>query len=489
MSPIEEHDQLLSRRQFMAGSSLRLGTAALAGLMTSDGARAEPTGLKRNKIGGLEGIQRFAPKAKRVIFLFQSGGPSQLDLYDYKPDLGARFQEDLPDSVRMGQRLTGFTKNQKSLPIAPTRYDFPQCGQSGARVTELLPHIGGVADEICFIRSIHSEAINHDPARTLIQTGATQAGRPSMGTWVTYGLGSEGRDLPAFMVLNSYGSCKRTPQPVNVRLWGSGFLPSQYQGVKLQSVGDPILYVSNPPGVNRASQRRALDVISQMNELNAAQFADPEIHSRIRQYEMAFRMQASVPDLLDIDEEPAETFELYGDNARERGSYAANCLLARRMAERGVRFIQLYHVGWDHHQNIPRDLPLMCGDIDKATAGLIVDLKRRGMLDETLIVWGGEFGRTVFSQGKLTREVYGRDHHPRCFTMWMAGGGVRPGMTYGETDDFSYNVAKDPVHIHDLQATVLHLLGIEHTQLTYKFQGREYRLTDIHGRVPKAILA
>jgi len=489
MSPIEEHDQLLNRRQFMAGSSLRLGTAALAGLMTSDGAFAESAGLRRNKIGGLEGIQRFAPKAKRVIFLFQSGGPSQMDLYDYKPELRARFQQDLPDSVRMGQRLTGFTKNQKSLPIAPTKYAFPQCGQSGARVTELLPHIGSVADEICFIRSIHSEAINHDPARTLIQTGATQAGRPSMGTWVTYGLGSEGRDLPAFMVLNSYGSCKRTPQPVNVRLWGSGFLPSQYQGVKLQSVGDPILYVSNPPGVDRASQRRALDVIAQMNELNAAQYADPEIHSRIRQYEMAFRMQASVPDLLDIDEEPAETFELYGENARQRGSYAANCLLARRMAERGVRFIQLYHVGWDHHQNIPRDLPLMCGDIDKATAGLIVDLKRRGMLDDTLIVWGGEFGRTVFSQGKLTREVYGRDHHPRCFTMWMAGGGARPGMTYGETDDFSYNVAKDPVHIHDLQATVLHLLGIEHTQLTYKFQGREYRLTDIHGHVPNAILA
>ena len=489
MNPIEEHDQWLNRRQFMAGSSLRLGTAALGGLMANDRMLGETAGLKRNRIGGIEGIQRFAPKAKRVIFLFQSGGPSQLDLYDYKPDLQAQFQKDLPDSVRMGQRLTGFTKNQKSLPIAPTKYHFPQCGQSGARVTELLPHIGSVADEICFIRSIHSEAINHDPARTLIQTGATQAGRPSMGTWVTYGLGSEGKDLPAFMVLNSYGSCKRTPQPVNVRLWGSGFLPSQYQGVKLQSVGDPILYVSNPPGVDRASQRRSLDAISKMNELNAVQFADPEIHSRIRQYEMAFRMQASVPDLLDINEEPAETFELYGEDAKQRGSYAANCLLARRMAERGVRFIQLYHVGWDHHQNIPRDLPLMCGDIDKATAGLIVDLKRRGMLDDTLIVWGGEFGRTVFSQGKLTREVYGRDHHPRCFTMWMAGGGIRPGTTYGETDDFSYNVAKDPVHIHDLQATVLHLLGIEHTQLTYKFQGREYRLTDIHGRVPKAILA
>ncbi len=489
MNPFQEHDQLLNRRQFMAGSSLRLGTAALAGLFAGDRLTAGEGGVERDAIGGIRGIRKIAPKAKRMIFLFQSGGPSQLDLYDYKPELAGRFAQDLPESARNGQRLTGFTKDQKSLPIAPTKYAFPQCGQSGARVTELLPHIGGVADEICFIRSIHSEAINHDPARTLIQTGSTQAGRPSMGSWVTYGLGSEGSDLPAFMVLNSYGSCKRTPQPVNVRLWGSGFLPSQYQGVKLQSVGDPILYVSNPPGVDRASQRRSLDAISRMNELNASRFADPEIHARIRQYEMAFRMQASVPDLLNIDDEPAETFELYGEDAKRRGSYAANCLLARRMAERGVRFMQLYHVGWDHHQNIPRDLPLMCGDIDQATAGLIVDLKRRGMLDDTLIVWGGEFGRTVFSQGKLTREVYGRDHHPRCFTMWLAGGGVKAGATYGATDDFSYNVAHDPVHIHDLQATIMHLLGIEHTQLTYRFQGREYRLTDIHGNVPKGILA
>lgn len=460
------------RREFLLKSTLGLGAAALGGLMPEAASAAIP------------GIRSIAPKAKRVVYLFQSGGPSHLDLYDYKPLLQDRFGEDLPDSVRGGQRLTFFTKNQKSLPITPTKYRFQQCGNSGSWVnTELLPYIGGVADDICFIPSIHTEAINHDPARTLLQTGHQLAGRPSMGAWLSYGLGSEAQELPAFMVLNSYGSCKRTPQPVSGRLWGSGFLPSQYQGVKLQSVGDPVLYVSNPPGISRQSQRNSLDALSQLNQLKWGQIGDPEIEARIRQYEMAFRMQASVPELTDISDESESTFELYGEDARTRGSYAANCLIARRMVERGVRFVQLYHVGWDHHQNIPRDLPLMCGDVDKASAALLTDLKQRGLLDETLVIWGGEFGRTTFSQGKLTRHVYGRDHHGRVFTMWMAGGGIRPGITWGASDDFGYSVAENGVHVHDLQATVLHLLGIDHTRLTYRFQGRDFRLTDIHGHV------
>jgi hypothetical protein len=353
----------------------------------------------------------------------------------------------------------------------------------------LLPHLAGVVDDLCILPSMHTEAINHDPARTFLQTGSQLAGRPSMGAWLSYGLGSEAENLPAFMVLTSYGSCKRTPQPVSGRLWGSGFLPSQYQGVKLQSVGDPVLYVSNPPGIRRPSQRQSLDTLARMNRLKSAQAGDPEIEARIQQYEMAFQMQASVPELTDLEDEPQSTFQLYGEDAKRRGSYAANCLTARRMAERGVRFIQLYHVGWDHHQNIPRDLPLMCGDVDRASAALIHDLKQRGMLDDTLVVWGGEFGRTTFSQGKLTREVYGRDHHGRVFTIWMAGGGVRPGLTHGASDEFGYNVAENGVHVHDLQATILHLLGIDHTRLTYRFQGRDFRLTDVHGHVVDKILS
>lgn len=486
MPPFAANPLALNRRQFFAQGSLSLGAAALASMM----GRPEASALERNSLGGIDSLRRFAPKAKRVIFLFQSGGPSQLDLFDYKPNLSARFGENLPDSVRGGQRLTGFTKNQKSLPVVPSRYGFRQFGKTGHWMNaECLPHIGAIADELCMIKSMHTEAINHDPARTLIQTGHQLAGRPSMGTWVSYGLGSECRDLPAFMVLNSYGSCKRTPQPVSARLWGSGFLPSQYQGVKLQSVGDPVLYVSNPAGVDRATQRRSLDSLAAMNALKSAEAGDPEINARIEQYEMAFRMQASVPELVDIDHEPDETYALYGEDARQRGTYAANCLLARRMAERGVRFVQLYHVGWDHHQNVPRDLPLQCGDIDRASAGLVMDLKRRGLLDDTLVIFGGEFGRTVFSQGDPKPDAYGRDHHGRCFTMWMAGGGVKPGFSYGETDDFGYNVAENPVHVHDLQATILHQLGIDHTQLTYKFQGRDYRLTDIHGEVVRDILA
>lgn len=468
-----------SRRDFLANSTLGLGAAALHSLMP------EATAAQN-----LQSIRQVAPKAKRVIYLFQSGGPSHLDLYDYKPHLKDRMGEDLPDSVRGGQRLTGFTKNQKSLPVTPSKFHFERCGKGGSWVnTELLPNIGKVADDICFINSLHTEAINHDPARNFLQTGHQLAGRPSMGAWTSYGLGSDAENLPAFMVLNSFGSCKRTPQPVSVRLWGSGFLPSQYQGVKLQSVGDPVLYVSNPQGINRDSQRSTLDAIGKMNQIKAQEAGDPEIEARIKQYEMAFRMQASVPELTDISSEPDSTFKLYGEDARTRGTYAANCLTARRMAERGVRFIQLYHIGWDHHQDVPRDLPLMCKDVDRASAGLLIDLKQRGLLDDTLVIWGGEFGRTTFSQGKATAKKYGRDHHGRVFSIWMAGGGIQPGMTYGSSDDYGYSVAENGVHVHDLQATILHLLGIDHTQLTYRFQGRDFRLTDVHGQVVKPILA
>ena len=468
-----------SRRDFLANSTLGLGAAALHSLMPEAAAAQN-----------LQNIRQVAPKAKRVIYLFQSGGPSHLDLYDYKPHLKDRMGEDLPDSVRGGQRLTGFTKNQKSLPVTPSKFQFERCGKGGSWVnTELLPNIGKVADDICFINSLHTEAINHDPARNFLQTGHQLAGRPSMGAWTSYGLGSDAENLPAFMVLNSFGSCKRTPQPVSVRLWGSGFLPSQYQGVKLQSVGDPVLYVSNPQGINRESQRSTLDAIGKMNQIKAKEAGDPEIEARIKQYEMAFRMQASVPELTDISSEPDSTFKLYGEDARTRGTYAANCLTARRMAERGVRFIQLYHIGWDHHQDVPRDLPLMCKDVDRASAGLLIDLKQRGLLDDTLVIWGGEFGRTTFSQGKPTAKKYGRDHHGRVFSIWMAGGGIQPGMTYGSSDDYGYSVAENGVHVHDLQATILHLLGIDHTQLTYRFQGRDFRLTDVHGQVVKPILA
>ncbi len=484
MNPAAEFAQLETRRHFLKSGTVNLGAAALASLL---GPLA--TGKEPHSADGLAGIRTIAPKAKRVIYLFQSGGPSHADLFDPKPNLKNRFGENLPDSVRMGQRLTGFTNKQKTLPVVPSKFAFKQHGAGGLWLSELLPHIGGVADEICMMNSVHTEAINHDPARMFIQTGAQLAGRPSMGSWITYGLGSESRNLPAFMVLTSIGSCKRVPQPVTGRLWESGFLPSQFQGVKLQSVGDPILYVSNPKGVSPALQSRTLSALAKLNALKAAQMGDPEITARTLQYELAFRMQTAVPDLTNINEEPEETFQLYGKDARKRGTYAANCLLARRMAERGVRFIQLYHVGWDHHRNIPRDLPLMCKDVDQATAALISDLKRRGMLDDTLIIFGGEFGRTIFSQGKATKTTYGRDHHGRCFSMWMAGGGIRGGITHGTSDDYAYSPAENPVHIHDLQATLLHQLGIDHERLTYKFQGRRYRLTDVHGKVVKPILA
>jgi len=455
------------RRQFIARSAAGLGALAM---LTG----AEP---------------RAKPRAKRIICLFQSGAPSQLDLFDHKPGLKARFAAELPDSVRKGQRLTGMTATQESFPVAPSKYKFQQHGKSGAWLSSLLPHTAKVADELCFVKSMHTEAINHDPAITFCQTGAQLAGRPSMGAWIDYGLGSLNKELPAFVVLVSAGSGNPTDQPLYDRLWGSGFLPSKHQGVKFRSQGDPVLFLRTPDGITGAGRRRTLDDLAALNKLRQAETGDPETETRIQQYEMAFRMQSSVPELTDLSKEDAKTFELYGEDAKTPGTFAANCLLARRLAERDVRFIQLYHRGWDQHTNLPKQIEGQCRDTDRASAALVIDLKRRGLLDDTLVVWGGEFGRTVYCQGKLTAADYGRDHHPRCFSVWLAGGGVKPGTTHGETDDFSYNVAKDPVHVHDLNATLLHCLGLDHTKLTYRHQGRDYRLTDVHGTVVKALLA
>jgi hypothetical protein len=464
---------LLTRRYFFSRLSTGLGIPALANLLASE---------------GLPGLPHHPPKTKRVIYLFMSGGPSQMDLFDYKPRLGELRATELPDSVRMGQRLTGMTATQSSFPVAPSIFQFAQHGQSGAWVSDLLPHTAKVVDRMCFIKSMHTEAINHDPAVTFFQTGFQLAGRPSIGAWLSYGLGSENKDLPAFVVMISQGTGNPADQPLYDRLWGSGFLPTRYQGVKFRSLGDPVLYLSNPSGFEAADRRRFIDDLGQLNQLLAGDYGDPEITTRIAQYEMAYRMQTSVPELTDLSKEPASTFELYGPESRKPGTFAANCLLARRLAERGVRFIQLFHRGWDQHNKLPKQIPGQCRDIDQAGAGLITDLEQRGLLDDTLLVWGGEFGRTVYCQGRLTQDDYGRDHHPRCFTMWLAGAGVQRGFTYGETDDFCYNITRDPVHVHDLHATILHLLGIDHTRLTYKYQGRHFRLTDIHGRIPRRIL-
>ena len=410
-----------------------------------------------------------------------------MDLFDHKPKLADMFGSELPGSIRMGQRLTGMTAYQDSLPTAPSYFSFNQYGQSGAWLSELLPHTAKIADEICFIKSMETEAINHDPAITFFQTGSQQPGRPSIGSWLSYGLGSDNENLPMFCVLLSRGLIR--PQPIYSRLWGNGFLASMHQGVQFRSGKDPVLFLNNPDGIHQADRREALDHLAQLNEIRAKEFGDPEIYSRIAQYEMAYRMQTSVPEAMDISGEPEDVYELYGEDARRPGTFAANCLLARRLAERDVKFIQLYHMGWDQHTDLPHDLRLQAKDTDQASAALVMDLKRRGLLDDTLVIWGGEFGRTVYSQGKLTKDNYGRDHHPRCFTIWMAGGGVKPGISYGETDDFSYNIIKDPVHVHDFQATVMHLLGIDHERLTFKHQGRRYRLTDVHGEVVKGVLA
>jgi hypothetical protein len=407
-------------------------------------------------------------------------------LFDYKPRLKEFQGTDLPDSIRGGQRLTGMSASQSSFPVVPSKFAFAQHGNSGAWVSELLPHTAKIADELTFVKTVNTEEINHDPAVTMAQTGFRLGGRPSMGAWISYGIGCETKDLPAFVVMISSSG---GGQPLYDRLWGSGFLPSRYQGVKFRSIGDPVLYLSNPQGFTTDNRRHFLDALGQLNKVEADAFGDPETHTRIAQYEMAFRMQASVPELTDISKEPAHTFELYGEDAKKPGTFAANCLLARRLAERGVRFIQLYHRDWDHHGNLPIELPKRCKDVDQSSAALIQDLKQRGMLDDTLVIWGGEFGRTVYCQGRLTATDYGRDHHGRCFTMWMAGGGMKRGVTLGETDDYGYNVVKDPVHVHDLQATVLHCLGIDHTKLTFQFQGRHFRLTDVAGKTIQSILA
>ncbi len=476
-----DKNALLTRRHFFGRSATGLGIAALSGLFRKDLEAAGPDGLA--------GLPHFPPTAKRVIYLFQSGAPSQMDLFDYKPRLAEFARQELPDSVRMGQRLTGMTSGQKSFPVVPSLFKFQQYGASGAWVSELMPRLSKVVDDVCFVKSMYTEAINHDPGVTFFQTGFQIAGRPSIGAWLSYGLGSVNQDLPAFVVMISQGSGNPNDQPLADRHWGSGFLPSRYQGVKFRSAGDPVLYLSDPDGFSADARRRFIDDLGRLNQLELDQYGDPEIATRIAQYEMAFRMQTSIPDLTDLSKEPARTFELYGEEARKPGTFAANCLLARRLAERGVRFIQLFHRGWDQHNDLPKQLRGQCQDTDRASAALVVDLKERGLLEDTLVVWGGEFGRTVYCQGTLTADNYGRDHHPRCFTMWLAGGGVKRGMTFGETDDYSYNIVKDPAHVHDLHATILHTLGIDHTRLTYKFQGRAFRLTDVQGNVLKPILA
>ncbi len=467
----------LTRRQFLRRSGTTVGAAALASLLADEGvassqARQQP---------------HFAPKAKRVVYLFQSGGPSQLEMFDYKSKLRNLHGRELPDSIRQGQRLTGMTSGQASFPVVAPKFAFSQHGRSGAWLSELLPYTSRVIDDLCIIRSVHTEAINHDPAITFIQTGSQQPGRPSLGAWASYGLGRATEELPAFVVLISHGSGKDSNQGLLERLWGSGFLPTSHQGVKLRSVGDPVLYLSNPPGIDGDLRRQMLDGLARLNERHFAESGDPEITTRIAQYEMAFRMQSSVPELTDFSAEPDATFALYGDDARRPGSFASNCLLARRMLERGVRFVQLFHRGWDQHGALPSNIPKQCRDIDQPQAALIADLKQRGLLDDTLVVWGGEFGRTVYCQGGL-QDDYGRDHHGRCFTMWMAGGGIRPGIVHGETDDFGYNIVRDPVHIHDLNATILNRLGFDHERLTFRFQGRDFRLTDVHGSVVSSIL-
>lgn len=463
----------INRRLFLRESASGvMGLAALASLANPAQAAPPPTA-----------------KAKRIIYLFQSGAPSQVDLFDPKPGLLKRRGEDLPASIRMGQRLTTMTSGQAKFPVAPSAFKFKQHGKSGMWFSELMPRMSTLADDFCMIRSMNTEAINHDPAITFIQTGSQLPGRPSIGSWISYGLGSENKDLPAYVVLTSFGSGRPDDQPLYDRLWSSGFLPSKHQGVKLRNKGDAVLYLSNPPGLDKTDRRSTLDRLSALNQKEFERSNDPETQSRIAQYEMAFRMQTSVPDLLDLSKETKQTLDAYGPDVTRPGSYAANCLLARRMAERDVRFVQLFHMGWDHHGGLPAAIRGQCKDTDQPTAALINDLKQRDMLKDTLIVWGGEFGRTIYSQGSVTAEDYGRDHHPRCYTVLMAGAGIKGGTTYGETDDYGYNVVKDPVHVHDMNATILHLLGVQHERLTYKYQGRDFRLTDIHGNLVKGILS
>ncbi len=476
-----EHHLNMNRRRFLSRLGVGVGSVALGSLMIPD------LFGSKEKDALVAGLPHFAPKAKRIIYLFQNGAPSQLDLFDYKPKLIEMFGEDLPASIRMGQRLTGMTANQAKFPLAPSAFKFDQYGQSRAWISELLPHTASVVDELCIIKSMYTEAINHDPALTFFQTGAQVGNRPSMGSWLSYGLGSENKNLPAFCVLLSRG--KGNGQGVYSKLWSNGFLDSVHQGVQFSSGDHPVLYLNDPESVSKEDRRKMLDKLSELNQDSYNEFGDPEITTKIQQYEMAYRMQTAVPDITDLSKEPESIVKMYGPDCLVPGTFAANCLLARKLSENGVRFVQLYHQGWDAHDNLPGQMKGQCQDVDQASAALITDLKQRGLLDETLVIWGGEFGRTNYCQGKLEKENYGRDHHPRCFTIWMAGGGVKPGIVYGETDDFGYNIVKDPVHVHDLHATILHLMGLNHEELTYKHLGRRYRLTDVSGNLVKGIIA
>ena len=473
----------------MTKTSLGIGSLALGSLMGMEKIFAGnpiAQSMESDPSQGISGLPHFMPKAKRVIYLFQAGGPSQLDLFDYKPKLTDMHGQELPDSVRDGQRLTGMSADQSSFPMTSSAFKFQQYGESRAWVSELMPHTAEMVDELCFIKSMQTGQINHDPAITFFQTGHQLPGRPSMGAWLSYGLGSDNQNLPSFIVLVSKNAVQ--DQPLYARLWGNGFLPSQHQGIQFRSGKDPVLYLGNPENYDGNDRREMLDYLKSLNEVQFDTYGDAEINARIAQYEMAFRMQTSVPEVTDMSAEPDWVYEMYGEESRDPGTYAANCLMARKLIEKDVKFVQLYHQGWDQHGNLPSGIKNQCQKTDQATAALIKDLKQRGLLEDTLVVWGGEFGRTVYSQGTLSPENYGRDHHPRCFTKWMCGAGVKPGMTYGETDDFGYNVVKDPVHVHDLQATILHLFGIDHEKLTYKHQGRRFRLTDVEGDVVKGIL-
>ncbi len=489
MNPFQEYVRGESRRQFLGRGVNAVGWAALASLMGEGrGASASPPPLTLE--GALPGLAHFAPKAKHVIYLHMVGGPSQLDLYDYKPKMQEMYDKDLPESIRNGQRLTTMTSGQKRFPIAPSKFQFAQHGQSGMWVSDLLPYTSKMVDDMCFVRSMNTEAINHEPAITLMQTGNMVTGRPCLGSWASYGLGSGNHNLPTFVVLVAKPSNTEQIQAISARLWSSGYLPGEHAGVSFRSGGDPILYINNPPGVPPEVRRRTLDGLRALNEANFQVVGDPETHTRIEQYELAYRMQSSVPDLTDLAGEPPSTYDLYGEDVRKGGSFAHSALLARRMVERGVRFVQIYHNNWDTHGNVKVRLPSQCKDVDQPCWGLIQDLKSRGLFDETLVIWGGEFGRTIYSQGGLSKDNYGRDHHPRCYTMWMAGGGIKPGTIHGETDDFSYNIIKDPVHIRDFHATVLHLMGFDHERFTYRYQGLDQKLTGVEpAHVVKALLA
>ena len=484
---LQDYIRSETRRQFFKRGASLLGTAALVSLMPNllfaddkKTAAANDAQKMLNTLG-----LNFPPKAKRVIYLHMVGGPPQMDLFDYKPNLGAQFDKDLPDSIRKGQRITTMTSNQKRLPIAPTKYKFAQYGKNGMWISELLPWTAKMVDDLCFIRSMNTDAINHEPAITFMQTGNQNTGKPCLGSWVSYGLGSMNENLPTFVVLIAKSTNTEQLQAIGARLWSAGYLPGEHAGVQLRTAGDPILFINNPQGVDEKVRRATLDGLKALNEINFRTVGDPETHTRIKQYELAFRMQSSVPELADLSKESAATYALYGDEAKTPGTFANTALLARRLVERGVRFVQIYHNNWDTHSNVSGRLPLQCKDVDQACYGLIQDLKARGMLEDTLVVWGGEFGRTIYSQGQLTKDNYGRDHHPRCYTMWMAGGGAKPGLVHGETDDFCYNIIKDPVHVHDFHATALKLLGYDHLKMTYRFQGLDQRLT---GVVPAKVI-